>query len=47
MLDGNCLDGRQHRLEVTRASTAAPLPGKALAVFDPVSVSVGVGHSFR
>ena len=35
MLDGNCLDGRQHRLRVTRASTAAPLPGKALAVFDP------------
>ena len=35
VLDGNCLDGRQHRLEVTRDSTAAPLPGKALAVFDP------------
>ena len=35
MLDGNCLDGRQHRLQVTRGSTAAPLPGKALAVFDP------------
>lgn len=35
VLDGNCLDGRQHRLEVTRGSTAAPLPGKALAVFDP------------
>lgn len=35
VLDGNCLDGRQHRLQVTRGSTAAPLPGKALAVFDP------------
>ena len=35
VLDGNCLDGRQHRLQVTRASTAAPLPGKALVVFDP------------
>lgn len=29
------LDGRQHRLKVTRQSTAAPLPGKALVVFDP------------
>ena len=35
VLDGNCLEGRQHRLQVTRASTAAPLPGKALVVFDP------------
>ena len=35
VLDGNCLDGRQHRLQVTRESTAAPLPGKALVVFDP------------
>ncbi len=35
VLDGNCLNGRQHRLQVTRASTAAPLPGKALVVFDP------------
>ena len=35
VLDGNCLDGRQHRLRVTRASSAAPLPGKALVVFDP------------
>ena len=35
VLDGNCLDGRQHRLRVTRESTALPLPGKALVVFDP------------
>ena len=35
VLDGNYLDGRQHRLQVTRESTAAPLPGKALVVFDP------------
>jgi len=35
VLDGNCLDGRQHRLQVTRESSAAPLPGKALVVFDP------------
>ena len=35
VLDGNGLNGRQHRLQVTRQSTAAPLPGKALVVFDP------------
>lgn len=35
VLDGNCQDGRQHQLAVTRASTAAALPGKALVVFDP------------
>lgn len=35
VLDGNCLDARQHRLAPTRGSTAAPLPGKALVVFDP------------
>jgi hypothetical protein len=40
MLDGNCLDGRQHRLQATRASTAAPLPGKALAVFDPATETI-------
>lgn len=35
VLDGNCLDARQHRIKETRQSTAAPLPGKALAVFEP------------
>lgn len=40
VLDGNCLDGRQHRLQVTRASTAAPLPGKALVVFDPQRTTI-------
>ena len=35
MLDGNCLGGREHRLQETRSSAAAPLPGKVLAVFDP------------
>ena len=35
MLDGNALAGRQHRLAETRGQTAAPLPGKALAVFEP------------
>lgn len=35
VLDGNCLAGREHRLKETREQSAAPLPGKALAVFDP------------
>lgn len=35
VLDGNCLAAREHRLKETRAQGAAPLPGKALAVFDP------------
>ena len=36
ILDGNALAGREHRLAETRGQAAAPLPGKALAVFDPV-----------
>lgn len=35
ILDGNTLAGREHRLAETRGQTAAPLPGKALMVFDP------------
>lgn len=35
ILDGNVLQGRQHRLKETRNSSAAPLPGKSLAVLDP------------
>ncbi|MCK7580612.1 MAG: hypothetical protein MZV65_36520 [Chromatiales bacterium] len=35
ILDGNALAGREHRLAETRGQTAAPLPGKALVVFDP------------
>ncbi|MEZ5477809.1 MAG: transposase, partial [Thiolinea sp.] len=35
ILDGNTLQGRQHRLKETRNSRAAPLPGKSLAVLDP------------
>jgi hypothetical protein len=34
ILDGNTLAGREHRLRETRASSAAPLPGQALAVLD-------------
>jgi len=35
ILDGNALAGREHRLAETRTQRAAPLPGKALVVFEP------------
>lgn len=35
ILDGNWLAGTEHRLEETRTSTEAPLPGKSLVVYDP------------
>ena len=35
VLDGNAWAGREHRLLETRGQSAAPLPGTALAVFDP------------
>jgi hypothetical protein len=35
ILDGNALAGREHRLKETREVSAAPLPGKALVIFDP------------
>lgn len=35
ILDGNQLSATEHRLAETRASTAAPLPGKSLVVLDP------------
>lgn len=35
ILDGNALGGREHRLKETRGRTAAPLPGKGLAVLEP------------
>ena len=35
ILDGNALAGRQRRLEETRGRSAAPLPGKGLAVLEP------------
>ena len=35
ILEGNWLDGREPRLTETRTQSAAPLPGKALVVFDP------------
>jgi hypothetical protein len=35
ILDGNCIAGTEHRLAVTRQTTAAVLPGKSLLVFAP------------
>ena len=37
MLDGNCIEATEHRLEVLRETNAGPLPGKTLVVYDPVS----------
>lgn len=34
-LDGNCLAASEHRLKALRETTAGPLPGKSLVVFDP------------
>ena len=35
IIDGNWLSGTQHRIKETRTSTASPLPGKSLVVYDP------------
>jgi hypothetical protein len=35
VLDGNAIAATEHRLEETRDSSAAPLPGKSLCVFRP------------
>lgn len=44
MLDGNALGKREHRLAETRNSTAAPLPGKTLDIYEP---ELGlITHSF-
>lgn len=34
LLDGNCLEASEHRLEVLRRTPAGPLPGKSLVVYD-------------
>lgn len=36
LLDGNCIEKSQHRIEELRSISAGPLPGKALVVYDPV-----------
>ena len=37
MLDGNCIEATEHRLDVLRETSAGPLPGKLLVVYDPVT----------
>lgn len=36
MLDGNCLEATEHRLEVLRDTRSGALPGKSLVVYDPM-----------
>lgn len=36
MLDGNCIEASEHRLDVLRETKAGPLPGKSLVVYDPM-----------
>ena len=36
LLDGNCIEKSQHRIEELRSISAGPLPGKSLVVYDPV-----------
>jgi len=36
MLDGNCIEASEHRLEVLRQTRAGALPGKSLVVYDPM-----------
>lgn len=35
IVDGNCIEGSDHRLAVLQETAAGALPGKALVVFDP------------
>ena len=35
VLDGNCIEASEHRLEVLRETQAGALPGKSLVVYDP------------
>ena len=36
LLDGNCIEKTQHRLEELRSIASGPLPGKSLVVYDPL-----------
>ena len=36
LLDGNCIEKSQHRIEELRSVSAGPLPGKSLVVHDPL-----------
>jgi len=36
LIDGNCIEATEHRIEELRSLAAGPLPGKLLVVYDPV-----------
>ncbi|MDP2780379.1 MAG: hypothetical protein Q8O80_08225, partial [Devosia sp.] len=36
LLDGNCIEKSQHRIQELRFISAGPLPGKSLVVYDPL-----------
>jgi IS4 transposase len=36
LLDGNCIEKSQHRIDELRSIAAGPLPGKSLVVYDPL-----------
>jgi len=36
LLDGNCIEMTEHRIEELRGISAGPLPGKSLVTYDPV-----------
>jgi len=36
MLDGNCIEATEHRLDVLRKTKSGALPGKSLVVYDPM-----------
>lgn len=36
LLDGNCIEASEHRIEELRCLSAGALPGKSLVVYDPV-----------
>lgn len=36
MLDGNCIEATEHRLDVLKDTMAGALPGKSLVVYDPM-----------
>ncbi|MGH7926374.1 MAG: transposase [Candidatus Binatia bacterium] len=35
IIDGNCIESTEHRLQVLRTVAAGPLPGKSLVVYEP------------
>jgi len=38
LLDGNCIEASEHRIEELRSLSAGALPGKSLVVYDPIAI---------